>query len=116
MAVFDKLKVPSTPSVIPELLRTFIPSLVVLIASDLKNFPAATSTPEIFRASALAAVPNNLGRKPPENNAVIVGSIFPCSSLAEATLIPALNLGKPIILTLGVKLSLLIIATAISAM
>ena len=39
----------------------------MLVVSLLKNFPAATSVPPMFSASAFFAVPISLGRAPPKN-------------------------------------------------
>ena len=90
------------------MLRTFTPKSVVLTTSDLKNLPAATSIPAMFKASAFFAVPFSLGKNPPINVSIydVVAGL--------AILIPDLITSNPEITTLGVKLSLLIITTGIS--
>ena len=109
VAVVPMLKVPSTPTVTPLLFLILNAKSVVLIVSDLKNFPDSTSTPPTLSALARVAVPNNIGSNPPTNSA-ISGAV-----LGSDMLIPERTKSKPDIMVLGVKLSLLKIITGMSA-
>ena len=64
MVEFVKIKLPSTPIAIPVLFLILNPCSTMLTISDLKNFPAATSTSLTVKDYAFVALPQIFVSKP----------------------------------------------------